>query len=128
MYRVAVNAVLVLSLFAIAVGCFAPVYNVMDQPIAPSGGKPRTLEEVKSAIVSAGEFRSWTMKDIAPGHLEGIRRLSVIIAVVDIKYSTTSYSITYKDSSQLNYDGKQIHMTYNDWVKELQEGIDSRLK
>ncbi len=128
MYRVAVNAVLVLSLIAITVGCFAPVYNVTDQPIAPSGGKPRTLEEVKAAIVSAGEFRGWTMKDIAPGLLEGIHRLNVIIAVVDIKYSTTSYSITYKDSSQLNYDGTQIHMAYNDWVKDLQEGIDSRLK
>lgn len=128
MYRFAVKAVLVLSLFVISVGCYAPIYNVTNQPIAPSGGKPKTLEEVKAAIVAAGEARGWTMKEIAPGHLEGILRIRVHIAVVDIKYSTASYSITYKDSSQLNYDGTQIHMEYNNWIKDLQAGVDTRLK
>jgi hypothetical protein len=128
MYRFAVKAVLVLSLFVISVGCYAPIYNVMNQPIAPSGGKPKTLEEVKAAIVSAGETRGWIMKEVGPGHLEGRLHIRVHIAVVDIKYSTTSYSITYKDSSQLNYDGTQIHMEYNNWIKDLQEGINNRLK
>lgn len=128
MQRFAVKTVLVLSLFATSVGCMASIYNVTNQPIATSGGMPRTLDQVKSAIMAAGEARGWSMKEIAPGHLEGILRRGAHIAVVDIKYSTTNYNITYKDSSQLNYDGTQIHMAYNDWIKDLQGGIDSRLK
>ncbi len=128
MHRFELKAVLLLSLLAISVGCMAPIYNVTNQPIAPFAGKPRTLDEVKAEIVAAGEARGWTMKEIAPGHLEGTLRIRVHIAVVNIKYSTTDYSITYKDSSQLNYDGTQIHMEYNNWVKDLQGGIDSRLK
>ncbi len=128
MYRFAVKAALVLSLFVISVGCVAPIYNVSNQPIAPSEGKPRTLESIKAEIVAAGETRGWTMKDIEPGRLEGILRVRAHVAVVDIKYSRTSYNITYKDSYELLYDGTQIHMEYNNWVKGLQEAIDRRLK
>ncbi len=94
MYRFAVKAVLVLSLFAIFVGCYAPIYNVTNQPIAPSGWKPKTLEEVKAAIVGSGEARGWTMKELEPGRLEGILLIRVHIAVVDIQCSTTNYSTT----------------------------------
>jgi hypothetical protein len=128
MCRFAVKAVFVLSIFAISVGCVAPIYNVTNHPIAPSGGTPRTLDQVKPAILGAGEARGWTMKEVAPGHLEGILRIRAHMAAVDIKYTTTSYSITYKDSSELLYDGSQIHEEYNKWIKDLQAGIDSRLK
>jgi len=128
MYRFAGKAFVVLSLLAIFAGCMAPIYNVTNHPIAPSGAAARTLDEVKAAILGAGEARGWTLKEIGPGHLEGILRIRAHIAVVDIKYSPTSYSIAYKDSSELLYDGTQIHMEYNNWIKSLEDGIDSRLK
>jgi hypothetical protein len=128
MHRVAMITVLGLSLLGVSVGCSAPVYNVTNRPIPPIEEKPRTVESVKAEIMSAGEIRGWTMKDIEPGRLEGILRVRVHVAVVDIKYSTTGYSITYKDSYQLNYDGSQIHMEYNNWVRGLEEAIDGRLK
>ena len=128
MCRFAVKAFLVLSVLIAAVGCrTAPIYSVTNQGIVPSGGKPKSLEEVKTAIVEAGRARGWTVKDIAPGHLEAELRLRGHAAVVDIKYSTTSYSITHKDSQNLRYDGTNIHPNYNSWIQNLQREIEKRL-
>jgi hypothetical protein len=49
------------------------------------------------------------------------------LAVVDVNYSTRSYSITYKDSTELQYDGKSIHQNYNGWVQNLDKGIRAQL-
>lgn len=128
MYRFAVKAFLVLSVLIAAVGCrTAPLYNVTNQSIVPSGGKSKSLEEVKTAIVEAGKARGWMMKDIEPGRLEGELRVRSHVAVVDIKYSTTSYSINYKDSKELHYDGTKIHPNYNGWIQNLQRDIENRL-
>jgi len=128
MCRFAVKAFLVLSVLIAVVGCRStPVYNVTNQGIVPSGGKPKSLEEVKTAIVEAGKARGWTVRDIAPGHLEAELRLRGHAAVVDIKYSTTSYSITHKDSQNLRYDGTNIHPNYNGWIQNLQRDIEKRL-
>ena len=48
-------------------------------------------------------------------------------AVVTVIYDTKSYSIKYKDSSNLNYDGKSIHKNYNGWVENLDKAIRSNL-
>jgi hypothetical protein len=47
--------------------------------------------------------------------------------VVDIPYSAKSYSITYKSSSNLNYDGTTIHSNYNGWVQNLHKAINTQL-
>ena len=44
-----------------------------------------------------------------------------------VVYDTKSYSIKYKDSSNLNYDGKSIHKNYNGWVENLDKAIRSNL-
>ena len=128
MYRLAVKALLLLVVLAAAVGCrTAPIYNVTNQAIVTPGGKPKTLQEIKTAILEAGRARGWIMRDTEPGRLEGELRIRSHIAIVDIKYSTMSYSITYKDSRDLKYDGTEIHSNYNSWVQNLQQEIDSRL-
>lgn len=128
MYRLAVKAVLLLSVLAAAVGCrTAPIYNVTDQAIVSSGGKPKTQEEIKTAILEAGRARGWTMSDKGPGHLEGTLRVRSHVAVVDIRYTTTKFSINYKDSQVLHYDGTNIHPNYNSWIQNLQREIERRL-
>ena len=47
--------------------------------------------------------------------------------VVDIFYSPTSYSIQYKESDGLLYDGQQIDEEYNERVRLLAERIDIEL-
>jgi len=49
--------------------------------------------------------------------------------VVDIAYDTKAFSITYKDSSNLQYDAakSEIHKNYNGWVQNLENGIRAQL-
>jgi hypothetical protein len=49
------------------------------------------------------------------------------VAVVDIKYNTKTYSIIYKSSQNLDYDGKNIHSNYNGWIQRLNQAIQSQL-
>ena len=127
MYRCAARIFLGLSVLAISLGCMAPVYNVTNRPIVPSGGKPKTLNEVKAAILEAGRARRWTMREVEPGHLEATVRPGGLAAIVDIRYSTTSYSISYKRSEGVEYDGTKIYSRYNTWIENLQQEIDKRL-
>lgn len=115
----------VLALFV--VGCATkPVYNVTNAPVATSKPNP-SLDDVGKAIMRAGAALGWQMKETKPGHMLGTLYLRKHVAVVDVNYSTTSYSITYKDSTELNYDGNTIHNNYNGWIQNLEKGIHTQL-
>jgi len=103
-----------------AVGCrgSVPVYNVTNTPVAASKPNP-SLDEVGKAIQRAGVQLGWQMKEMKPGYIVGTLNIRKHLAVVDVNYSTKSYSITYKDSTELQYDGKNIHQNYNGWVQNL---------
>jgi hypothetical protein len=62
-----------------------------------------------------------------PGTMEGVLVLRSHRAVVDITYDTAAYSIKYKDSSDLEYDGSSIHSNYNGWVQNLDKAIRAQL-
>ena len=49
--------------------------------------------------------------------------------MVDIKYDHKSYSIDYKDSTNLNHDAAkgQIHRNYNGWIQNLDKAIQAQL-
>ena len=51
----------------------------------------------------------------------------LLTTVVDVKYDTKNYSITYKDSSNLDYTGDSIHKNYNGWIQNLNRGINAQL-
>lgn len=113
---------------AIATGCRSnPVYNVQDATVVTSTDKPASAEDVKKAIVRAGTALGWNMKTEKPGHIVGTINLRKHMAQVDIKYNAQSYSITYRDSQNLDYDGTNIHSNYNGWVQRLQQNIQSQL-
>ncbi len=108
------------------IGCrSAPVYNVTDAPVDVASGTTDT--DVKKAIMVAGAGLGWQMKEVEPGHIVGTLFLRDHSAVVDIPYSTSSYSIIYKDSTELGYDGTNIHNNYNGWVKNLDRAIKASL-
>jgi hypothetical protein len=46
---------------------------------------------------------------------------------VDIRYDTSSYDITYRDSHNLDYDGEKIHSNYNGWIQNLDDAIQNEL-
>lgn len=119
-------------LFAVVVftlglaGCrTAPVYNVENAPVNTSS--KASLEDIKRAIVTAGASLGWQMKEESPGHMVGTLILRKHMAKVDIPYSKSGYSITYKDSAELYYDGSTIHSNYNGWIQNLDKAIKNSL-
>ena len=106
-------------------GCrIAPVMDVVDAPvIEPAGGPKLTADQVKLAIQRAGATLGWQIKEVQPYLLEGTLHLRTHMAQVNIPYSAERYSIVYKDSQNLQYDGKNIHSNYNGWVQNLDKAI-----
>jgi hypothetical protein len=116
------------AMVLLAAGCRAPtpVYNVSNAPVSTAKSNP-SLKEVGNVIVQAGASLGWQMKQTKPGHMLGTLNIRRHVAVVDINYSTSSYSIQYKDSAELNYDGSSIHPNYNSWIQNLDNRIRAQL-
>jgi hypothetical protein len=104
-------------------GCAVPVYNVKDAPVA----RKLTADQVRLAIMRAGATLGWQIREVKPFLLEGTLYLRSHMAKVDIPYSAQSYSILYKESANLLYDGTNIHKNYNGWIKNLDNMIKAQL-
>ena len=116
------------GLLALAlVGCRSnPLYNVTDAPVTTST-RGYNLNDVRNAIQQAGVTLGWQMKDVRPGLILGTLYLRDHMAQVDIPYDRQTYSIVYRDSSNLGYDGTNIHSNYNSWIQNLSAAINARL-
>lgn len=118
--------ILVLALALLLVGCrIAPVYDVSQAQITTS--RPVSVSEIEQTIRQAGASLGWQMVPKGPGNIEGTLIRRDHHAVVDIRYDTKTYSIKYKDSSNLKYDGTSIHKNYNGWIQNLDNAIRARL-
>ena len=118
--------VTVAALLLAACAAPQPVQNVSQSSIVTN--KPNaTAEDVRQAIVRAGLGLGWQMKNAGPGHMIGTLNLRQHVAIVDIGYDRNSYSIRYKDSTNLNYDGTNIHRNYNSWIQRLDQQIKIQL-
>jgi hypothetical protein len=108
------------------VGCrTGDLYNVQSSPV--SGTKAVSMDDVEMAIKRAGAGLGWQIVPKGPGKAEGTLVLRDHRAVVDITYDTKTYSIIYKDSSNLQYDGSTIHSNYNGWIQNLDKAIRTQL-
>lgn len=128
MYRIAITLMFVL-VFGSLVGCAntAPVYNVDQQAILASSGTPPTTEQVKAAIIEAAQSKGWVVEDAGDGQLIANLDNRGHQASVTITYDATSYSISYRDSKDLKYDGQNIHRNYNRWITLLRDRINQNL-
>ena len=110
-------------------GCATPtpVRNISAEPVVAPAGRAVSLDEVGKAILRAGGTLGWQMKLVEPGYIVGTLKLRSHVAVVDIRYTTKNYNITYKDSTNLNYDGTNIHNNYNGWISNLDRAIKTQL-
>jgi hypothetical protein len=99
--------------------------EIRDAAIPAAVGQNLTMDQVAKGIVAAGAKHGWAMKTERPGHIVGTLLIRSHMAVVDIPYTASSYSIIYKDSSNLNYDAgsKKIHANYSSWVRNLHVSI-----
>lgn len=88
-----------------------------------------TMDEIEQAIEDAASERGWEVTKEAEGHLLGVLHIRDHRADVDIVYDESSFSIEYRDSSNLGYDAERdtIHRNYNNWVRNLENDIHARL-
>lgn len=110
-------------------GCATPhaVKNINAEPVVTPAGRAVSLDEVGKAILRAGGTLGWEMKQVEPGYILGTLKLRSHVAIVDIRHTTKNYSITYKDSTNLDYDGTNIHRNYNGWIANLDRAIKTQL-
>lgn len=102
-----------------------PIYNVTDAPVNVAK-PPATLQSVEQAIVRAGIGLGWAMKPERPGLITGTLNLRTHTAVVSIPYSTSTYSILYRESVNLNQKDDKIHPNYNSWIQNLNKAINQQ--
>lgn len=103
------------------------VYNVDAMPVDVK--KATTEDQMYSAIKQAGISLGWIVKKVDEGHATAQLNLRSHMALVDIKYTQDEYSITYKNSINLNYDPAKntIHSNYNGWIQNLNQAIQVQL-
>ena len=109
-------------------GCMrsAPILKLEDVQVVASNSKP-TAAQVRQSIITAGTSLGWKIVDKGPGKLEGTLNVRTHVAVVDIPYSATKYSILYKSSENLSEADGSIHRNYNGWVENLDRTIRTEL-
>ena len=123
--RTSVKVVALFCLLALAACRNAPVYTVEQAPL--NAPKSASLSQIGKAIKVAGAQLGWQMQDISPGKMVGKLYNRSHVAEVDIVYDKRNYSIRYKDSVNLKYDGTTIHKNYNSWVHNLQKAIGAQV-
>jgi hypothetical protein len=118
---------LCISIFAFA-GCGSGdiVLNYNNSPIVAKSGQ-KNLKSIRRAIMLAGTRVGWQMKEKGNGQMVATKFSRGFMAQVNISYTTESYAITYKDSSNLKYNGQTIHPRYNKWVADLNSAIKTNL-
>ncbi len=107
-------------------GSGSPIQNYNNSPIKASAGK-KNQENIRRAIILAGTSTGWQMREVSKSQVFATRYSGGHMAKVEINYTTESFNITYKDSSNLQYDGTNIHKTYNSWVKKLYKTIKKNI-
>lgn len=119
--------VLALSAFvALGAGCItAPIYDVVNAPVVAN--RPASMDDVNKAIIRAGTQLGWVITPETPGKLTGRIALRTHTAVVDITHDTKTFNIRYRESTNLEASGGQIHKNYNGWIQNLEKGIRTQL-
>lgn len=116
-----INILLIVLISIISISCSRamPIYNVENSPI------PFELTEKKigKSIINAGILLGWQVKTVNPGIISAKLFLRKHVAEVEIKFDNKQYSITYKNSENLNYNEGKIHKNYNSWIRNLDRGI-----
>ena len=118
-----------LMLVFLVTGCvrLQPVYNVNNPSVVSGSGSGLSAERVKDAILLGAQAKGWIAEEDGYGHIIATIYVRDHVAAVDITYGENSYSISYKDSKNLLYNGAMIHRNYNKWVKLLANQINKEL-
>lgn len=106
--------------------------DIDNAVISGFSGKPQSLTDVHDALIRAAAIKGWIIEDIKPGEAIG----KIVVrgkhhVTIKITYSSEAISMTYMDSSNMDYqvrdDGAYIHLNYKKWVYELLRALRNEL-
>ena len=98
-----------------------PVVNYQNESL--KNPEPVSLEQVRVEIKAAAETRGWNVEKLSSNKLEATLDYRNTLLVVDIDHTTETFSINYKSSERLGYDGSKIHKLANRWIRNLRKMI-----
>ncbi|WLI07180.1 hypothetical protein PSH66_02275 [Pseudomonas sp. FP597] len=121
------RATLITLALLTAAGCTSkPVLNTQHDLQADT---QVSEEKMKQVIVNALQKREWTVQRLSPQLVQAeITVRNQYYAAIDIRYTRSSYAITYRDSRALGYKDGKIHRNYNRWVNNLDSDIMAGLR
>jgi hypothetical protein len=103
-----------------------PIYNVANDPV-PAAAQKLPLKGIERAITDAALSYRWRVEPTGPDHLKATYVRGSHEAVISIRYSQISYSITLVSSVDLLQHDGEIHRNYNRWIHNLEKSIEDRL-
>lgn len=84
---------------------------------------------MKQAILTTLVKRKWSVQRVNPSQIQAeITVREKFHVEIDINYSTSGYTIAYRDSSGMDYKDGKIHKNYIRWVRLLDRGILRELR
>jgi len=104
-----------------------PIYNVESNPVPSIAQKKGASEKIGSIIIKTALANKWLVDKTRPGLLRCSLKFREHTAVVDITYTSSSYSIQHVSSENLLEEGGMIHRKYNQRIHQLQDAIDREL-
>lgn len=124
------NKALYLGLFIAVLtlaGCkkTVPVRDYNNMPFPQYSVGKNTAKSLEVAIVRAAVSLGWIPKIVQEGEIVATLNIRSHQLVVTIFYDAKEYSIKYKDSTNLMYDGKKIHRQYDNWTRNLISKINA---
>ena len=98
-----------------------------DRVVVATAEKPISADAMQQAIINGGASHDWTVVAKTPEKVTLRHVRKEIEATVDVSYDATGFKIQYVSSANLDSSGSganaQIHPTYNNWIKNLNQSI-----
>jgi hypothetical protein len=102
--------------------CSQPIYDTGGGTFTGTGTREVRLVQIERAANGLG----WQIDPVRPGMARATLNLRSHVAVTEIAYDETRFTIRYADSRNLGYDGTSIHKNYNGWIQNLERAISQQ--
>ncbi len=100
-----------------------PMERLENVPVSHRDGEAGVGAAIDRALASRG----WVVTDRRAGETDATLIGSEYRANIAVRYNASSYSVIYRDSEGLDYDGQKIHRHYNNWLNNLRISIEREL-
>ncbi len=126
-FRTILLAVALSAVAGIAAARSSQMLELGRQDIVSADQTPLSTAAVRKAIIAGGARHEWKAIGDKPGVLTLEASSGEHRVLVNVAYDAKGYQITYKDSSNMNFEQSAsrttIHPKYNKWIQDLNTSI-----